>query len=364
MQKISFNNKQRIFFSALKASVDEYFINNNLKKTGNTKLFVKTLVLIPSAVIIYISLLTVNMSATAGILSSGLFGFVLASIGFNVMHDACHGSYSSRNWVNGVMGHTLNALGGNAFIWKFKHNVIHHTYTNVDGMDDDIAKSPLMRQCETQKWVPMHKFQHMYVILVYAISSIAWVFIMDYTKYFSRKIVSTPLQKMNLKEHFIFWLSKILYVLFYIAIPVMVVGWQKWAIGFISFNVVMGFTLAIVFQLAHVVEHTQFEFVERNSGLKIEDEWAVYQVKTTANFATRNKIISWFVGGLNFQIEHHLFPRISHVHYSALNKIVKQNCIQYNIPYNEFPTMSKAMASHFRMMKELGKRPSQNSIID
>jgi linoleoyl-CoA desaturase len=307
--------------------------------------------------------LVFDIPAVAGILLSGLFGFVLASIGFNVMHDACHGSYSSRSWINNIMGHTLNALGGNAFIWKFKHNVIHHTYTNVDGVDDDIAKSPLIRQCQTQKWFPAHKFQHIYIILVYAITSVAWVFLMDYTKYFSGKVVSTPLQKMNVKEHIIFWLTKILYLLFYIAIPVIAVGWQKWAIGFVSFNIVMGFTLAIVFQLAHVVENTEFEFAGENDHITIDEEWAIYQVKTTANFATGNKIISWFVGGLNFQVEHHLFPRISHVHYFALNKIVKQKCLQHDIPYNEFPTMTKAMVSHFKMMKELGKKPGEHQAL-
>ncbi|HLK30341.1 MAG TPA: acyl-CoA desaturase [Puia sp.] len=357
MAKVTFNNKHRVFYATLKSSVDDYFTNNNLSKTGNWKLYTKTGVLIPSAILIYLSLLIFPMPAIAAILLSGLFGFVLASIGFNVMHDACHGSYSSKNWVNDLLGLSLNALGGNAFIWKFKHNIIHHTYTNIDGIDDDIAKSPLMRQCNTQKWVPMHRFQHVYVILVYAISSFAWVFLMDFNKYFKKRIVAMPLQKMDTKEHVVFWMTKILYLLFYIAIPVMAVGWKKWAIGFTSFHLVMGFTLAIVFQLAHVVEHTEFEYAEGDDAMKIEDEWAVYQVKTTANFAPKNKIISWFVGGLNFQVEHHLFPRISHVHYPAIRNIVKQTCDKFNIAYNEFPTMTKAVASHFKMMKQLGKRP-------
>ena len=137
----------------------------------------------------------------------------------------------------------------------------------------------------------------------------------------------------------------------------MAIGWKSWAIGFASMHIVMGFTLAIVFQLAHVVESTEFEFAG-DDAIKIEDEWAVYQVKTTANFAPKNKIISWFVGGLNYQVEHHLFPKVSHVHYPALRKIVKQTCEQFNISYNEFPTMTKAVASHFRMIKELGRRPA------
>ena len=351
MPKVSFNNKQHPFYVALKTSVEDYFTNNHLKKTGNSRLFTKTLVLVPAAILIYTSLLVFKMPALAAIGLCGIFGFVLASIGFNVMHDACHGSYSSKNWINGLFGLTLNALGGNSFIWKFKHNIIHHTYPNIDGVDDDIAKSPLIRQCTTQKWVPAHRFQHIYVVLVYAITSVAWVFLMDYTKYFRKKVIDTPLQKMDFKEHAIFWMTKLLYLVFYILIPVLAVGWAKWAIGFLCFNVVMGFTLAIVFQLAHVVEPATFEFA------KIEDEWAVYQVKTTANFATKNRIISWFVGGLNFQVEHHLFPRVSHIHYGALNKIVKATCLQYDVPYHEFPTMTEAVVSHFKMMKVLGKKP-------
>jgi linoleoyl-CoA desaturase len=170
-------------------------------------------------------------------------------------------------------------------------------------------------------------------------------------------VIDTPLQKMDFKEHAIFWMTKLLYLVFYILIPVLAVGWAKWAIGFLCFNVVMGFTLAIVFQLAHVVEPATFEFADNKIDLKIEDEWAVYQVKTTANFATKNRIISWFVGGLNFQVEHHLFPRVSHIHYGALNKIVKATCLQYDVPYHEFPTMTEAVVSHFKMMKVLGKKP-------
>ena len=231
-----------------------------------------------------------------------------------------------------MVGYSLNALGGNAFIWKFKHNIIHHTYTNVDGVDDDIAKSPLMRQCSSQKWVPAHRFQHIYVVLVYAISSFAWVFIMDFNKYFKQKIHTTALQKMSTKEHVIFWLSKVLYVVFYIAIPVYFVGWGPWSIGFACMHVTMGLALALVFQLAHVVEHVEFEAAAGMEHKQIENEWAIHQVKTTANFAPRNFFVNWYVGGLNYQIEHHLFARVSHVHYPAISKIVEETCKEFQLP--------------------------------
>jgi len=297
-----------------------------------------------------------QMPAALAIGLCALEGLILASIGFNVMHDACHGSYSSKKWVNELLGLTLNALGGNSFIWKAKHNIVHHTYTNVDGIDDDIAKSPIMRQCNTQKWVPAHRFQHIYVVLVYAISSFAWVSMMDFNKYFKQRIISTPLQKMSVSDHVVFWTSKVLYAVFYVVLPIMLVGAGKWAIGFACMHVTMGLTLALVFQLAHVVEHAEFEAAGSDPKL-IESEWAAHQVKTTVNFAPDNKLINWFVGGLNYQVEHHLFPRISHVHYPAISNIVKKTCEEYSLPYNSYPTMSQSIASHFRMMKKLGEKP-------
>jgi linoleoyl-CoA desaturase len=359
MPKVSFNNSKPLFFADLKQAVDQYFTDHQIKKTGDARLYIKSLILIPAALIMYFLLLfqfTV-MTPFVAILLCVLLGFILACIGFNVMHDACHGSYSSIKWINELLGYSLNALGGNAFIWKFKHNIIHHTYTNVDGVDDDIAKSPLMRQCQSQKWVPAHRFQHIYVVIVYAISSFAWVSMMDFNKYFKRKVHDTPLQKMKASDHLIFWISKLLYVVFYVWIPIHFLGAGNWAIGFTFMHLSMGLTLAIVFQLAHVVEDLAFEKAGVDP-LLIENEWAIHQVRTTANFSPSNIFISWFVGGLNYQIEHHLFPRISHVHYPVLSKIVQQKCNEHQLIYHCNETFWSALSSHFRMMKMLGQKPA------
>jgi len=356
MSKVTFNNKNAVFYSFLKSEVDNYFEKRQLKKTGNWKLFLKTAILLPSAIFLYIFLLAVDCPVIVLVLLSGLLGFILASIGFNIMHDACHGSYSSRKGVNEIFGLTMNALGGNAFIWKQKHNIIHHTYTNIDGMDDDIAKSPLIRQCSTQKWFPIHRIQHLYLPLVYSITTVAWTFVTDFMKYFSGKVVSTGIKNMNRREHVIFWISKFLTIGAYILVPLLLKGWFFWLLFFASMHLVFGLTLAFVFQLAHVVEHTEFEVATTDPKM-IETEWAIYQLKTTSNFAMNNKIISWFVGGLNFQVEHHLFPRISHVHYPAISKIVRDACHVHGVPYHHFPSMQSAIISHFKFMKQLGKRP-------
>jgi linoleoyl-CoA desaturase len=274
------------------------------------------------------------------------------------MHDANHGSYSPNTRFNDFLGLSANALGASAFFWKQKHNIIHHTYTNVDGIDDDIAKSPIIRQCESQKWVPAHKVQHLYLLPVYSLSSIFWIFFMDFTKYFTRKIYTTEAWKMSTKNHIIFWATKIYYATVFIAIPIMVWGWLGWIVGFLVMNTAMGLTLSLVFQLAHVVENTEFEHIPLDATKHVETAWAEHQLKTTSNFAMGNKVISWFVGGLNYQIEHHLFPRVSHVHYPAISKIVQEKCREYNLPYNQYTTMSQALASHFRVMKNLGIKPT------
>jgi len=355
MAKVSFNNSNQAFFTSLKKAVDLYFASQQIKKTGNYKLYLKTVVLIPAAIAIYCCLLLVHMPITVSLLLCVLLGGILASIGFNVMHDACHGSYSSKKWVNATLGLTLNALGGNAFFWKQKHNILHHTYTNIAGVDDDIAQSKLLRQSPAQEWMPIHQYQHLYLPFAYSLTIFMWVGMRDFDKYFKKRIHNTPIQKMDLQEHIIFWLSKIMYIAFYVVIPILFVGWLPWLIGYVTMGLVMGLILAFVFQLAHAVEGPEFSAVGLEDKV-IETEWAVHQIKTTANFAPKDKLLSWLVGGLNFQVEHHLFPRISHIHYPALSKIVQEQCRQFNLPYHSFPTMSRAVVSHVRIMKHLGNK--------
>lgn len=359
MPKVTYNNKNAVFFKSLKSEVERYFKSNNIKKTGNWSLYIKGIILMSLAIVLYLTILFAPIPTGLKLAACALFGVTLACIGFNVMHDACHGSYSSRKWVNETLGLTLNALGGNAFIWKQKHNIIHHTYTNIDGIDDDIAKSPFIRMCSTQKWMPAHKVQHIYLPFLYMLGSIFWIFLKDFQNFLSKKVHTTPINTMTKKEKAIFWVSKLLYFGFYIIIPVVIFGFLPWLLGFLVMHFAMGFTLSIIFQLAHVVEETEFEFIaEDKTAIKyLESEWAVHQIKTTANFAPDNKIISWLVGGLNFQIEHHLFPRISHIHYPAISKIVQEKCAEFNLNYICMPTTGQAIVSHFKLIRQLGKRP-------
>ncbi len=355
MTKVTFDNRDNQFYQSLKQSVDAYFKTNQLKKTGDWRLFSKTIILILSACTAYGALMLLDLQWYIALPICAVLGFNLASIGFAIMHDANHGAYSTKPWLNDLLGLTMNTMGASAYFWKQKHNIIHHTYTNVDGIDDDIAKSPIIRQCESQKWVPAHKVQHLYLWPAYALSAIFWVFIMDFKKYFSKKIFSTPLWKMTLKNHIIFWVTKVMYVTFYMVLPAVVWGFGPWLLGYFVMQASLGLSLSIVFQLAHVVENTEFEHVAIDNSKHIETAWAEHELRTTSNFAMDSKVLSWFLGGLNYQVEHHLFPRVSHIHYPAISKIVQEKCKEFNMPYLYYPTFMEALASHIRLMRTLGQ---------
>ena len=351
----NFLTKANSFHGELRKRINDYFVEMGKSPTGNYKLFVKAIILVVSFIAIYVHLVFFTPPYWLAILECLVLGGLTAAIGFNIMHDGAHGSFSKYSWLNEIAGHTLNFLGANVFLWKTKHNVVHHTYTNIEGVDDDIEAGPLLRFCETQKYYKIHRYQHLYFWLAYSLLYIHWVFVTDYKKYFTKKVGNMPIKSMTTKDHVIFWASKVVHALLFIALPIYTVGFLPWLVGFLIYTMFTGFVLSIVFQLAHVVEDTQFPIAVQPANT-IEDEWAVHQINTTANFAMGNKIITWLVGGLNYQVEHHLFPRISHIHYPEISKIVQQVCAEYGIRYNSYPKTRLAIASHVAHLRELGKK--------
>jgi len=340
------------FHLELKSRIAEYFKEVGTASTGNYQLFLKAIILVLLFLLVYIHLIFFAPPGWLAIIEAVVLGGLTAAIGFNVMHDGAHGSFSKYSWLNKLAASSLNFLGANVFMWNTKHNVIHHAYTNVAGIDDDIDAGPLLRLCESQKRYKIHRYQHVYFWFTYAMLYLYWIFVSDYRKYFSGRVGSIPLKKMQASDHISFWAFKLLHLMLFVALPIYFWGFLPWLVGFLSYAMFSGLILSIVFQLAHTVEDTHFPEPVDN---KLADDWAVHQLKTTANFATRNKVISWLVGGLNFQIEHHLFPKISHVHYPAISVIIRKACEDYGIRYIEYPRMHMAVASHISHLKKLGK---------
>ncbi|MBY0433699.1 MAG: acyl-CoA desaturase [Cyclobacteriaceae bacterium] len=355
MLKYSFETGNNSFFKILKEKVDKYFTDNALDPAGNRKLYIKSALQVTSAIGLYSWLVFFTPIAPVAIGLCVILGLNLAVIGFNVMHEGGHQSFSRHSWINQVSSYFLNVLGGNAYFWKIKHNVNHHTYTNIEGMDSDIDVKPFMRLHEGQPLRGYHRFQHVYWVVLYGISYLAWIFYEDFEKYFSGKFsANSERKKLVPREHIIFWCTKILYVTFYMALPVFLVGWLPWLVGFLVVTIVCGLAISIVFQLAHVVEGTHFH-IPKDKTTQGKQEWAIHQLLSTANFATSSKGLHWLLGGLNFQIEHHLFPRVSHIHYPKISELVKEVCREYNVAYQEHTTMLKAIASHLLLLQKLGR---------
>ena len=356
VSKATFNNKDSYFFEALKQRIDAYFVSNEIKQSGNYKLYTKAILLISTLVILYISLVFYTPeNSLVSLVLCALMGVNFAAIGFNIMHDGAHGSFSTKPWVNDMMSHSLEMMGGSSFMWKVKHNQNHHTFTNIEGMDDDIDIKPFIRVSADQpkKWY--HRFQHVYSFLLYSLTYFFWIFWLDFKKYFTGRIGELKIKKMNLKDHILFWTSKVVYIFAFIVIPIYKLGLLETIVGFGVVLVVTGLIISIVFQLAHIVEGAIFPVSKDDSkSIKIDTEWAIHQLNTTANFATKNRFVSWFVGGLNFQVEHHLFPKISHIHYPEISKLVKETCEQFNVKYMEFPTVLSAIKSHVIHLKHVG----------
>lgn len=342
------------FHTVLKQRVNAYFTDNNIDPTGGWRIVGKAIILISLLLGCYLTLMLVPMNGWVALGLCALMGLLIAAIGFNVMHDGSHGSFSKNSVVNKVAAYTLNILGGSDFMWDQKHNVLHHAYTNVHEVDDDLDAGFLLRMSRHQKHYKIHKVQHIYFWFLYSLLYLFWIFYSDYGKYFKGRIGSVPLKKMALRQHIVFWGSKLLWAVIFMIMPIAVWGFWYWVIGFLTMAMLSGLVLSIVFQLAHTVEHTHFPLADEATN-KMEDEWAVHQLKTTANFATKNRVIGWFVGGLNFQVEHHLFPKFSHIHYPAIHRIVKQACKEYNVPYIEYRTMIEAVWSHMKFLRQLGR---------
>lgn len=350
---IKFNNVNTLFSKSLKSKINEYFKINEIKKTGEQKLFTKATILLVAFFTLYIVLVFVQPHWFISILLCLVFGVNFAAIGFNIMHDAGHDTFSSNKKLNSVLSYSLNMLGGNIYFWKLKHNVAHHTFTNIEGEDHDIDVK-FMRLHQEQALKNHHKYQKYYFLLLYGVSYLAWIFYQDYEKYFTNTMGSKKTAFVfPLREKVIFWISKFVHLNLFIIIPVLVVGWLPTLIGLLVSSVICGLCLAIVFQLAHVVDETTFTVLDADST-KMEDEWMIHQLSTTANFATKNKFLTWILGGLNYQVEHHLFPKISHVHYPEINKLVKQTCLEFNVRYIEFATFTRAFQSHVKVIENMG----------
>lgn len=356
---LKFTNANRSqFFATVRKRVDAYFVENEISPNANVAMWAKATFFLVGYLALY-GLIISNQFDPGVMLTMALFlGAFGAFIGFNVAHDAVHGAFSKHTWLNRVLGYSFYMLGASPYVWRIMHNVVHHTYTNIPGHDEDIDVAPgLIRLDPCEEARPWQQFQHLYAFPLYGLTSLSWVFRKDFKKLFKDKIGQYDNTSHARREYVKLFVTKATYYVFFLIIPIAVLdlAWWQVLLGFVAMHIVEGLVLGLVFQLAHVVEGTTFP-VPTDSG-NIEEAWAVHQLRTTANFAPRSAVAAFFCGGLNRQIEHHLFPKICHIHYPAITKIVKQTAHEFNLPYIESPTFFLALQSHYSFLKRMGRTP-------
>lgn len=353
------------FYSTLKKRVETYFEEHNLSKNFNSIMVIKSTVLLSCYIVPFVLVLAYIPPMGINLLLWALMGFSLAGIGMSIMHDANHGAYSTNKTLNYLMGHTLNLLGGSVFNWKIQHNLLHHTYTNIVNMDDDIDDKAIMRFSPHTELKWYNKFQFLYSFFFYGLTTIYWVLLKDYVQFirYTKHKVNKNTTGQNYGTIFRMVFIKLLYFLTMLFVPVYFFNVPVLSVvmGFLLMHFIAGIVLTVVFQLAHTVEGTSHPLPDEKGN--IENNWAIHQMNTTINFSRKSKFISWYVGGLNFQVEHHLFPTICHVHYPQISEIVKSTAEEFGVPYLENTTFIDALKSHVRTLKRFGRLPDLNAAI-
>jgi linoleoyl-CoA desaturase len=362
LNKIRFDTSDLRLTHELKERVDAHFTARGLSRHADARMAAKSVFFFGSVVAVLALLVTGVVPAVGALLLCLLLGVLNAGVGFNIGHDAIHGAYSDKPWLNALLSRSFDFVGASSFTWSTAHNFVHHTYTNVPGVDHDLEPGPFMLFYERERPGWIYRFQHVYSWILYAFASLIWLYKKDFQQIFAPDPRSGKRAPTSKIVDMIAW--KAFHVGLYVGLPMLVSGYAWWQVllGYLAIHAATGITIAAVFQLAHVVEKTAFP--RANEQLRIEDSFMVHQLKTTANFAPGSWLANFFCGGLNHQVEHHLFPKICHIHYPEIAPIVREVARKYGVPYHEYPSFPAAFVSHLRTMKRFGHPAVVAPVVD
>ena len=345
---------KRDFRKTLNERVNAYLRDNNLPARDLPAMHLKTVVVMGAWLGIYLLILLGHLPPLVNLALCLVWGMAIASVGFNVMHDANHGGYSDNPRINSLVSLSAELLGMSGFRWRTKHNVWHHTYTNIAGFDDDVETFGLMRLTPRMPWKPLFRVQVGYFWLVYSMIGFDF-FLRDFMMVFTGKSDDNHVYpKMTTLDQITFWAGKLFYVLIMFVLPLQVFPWWQVLIGYVVVMLTVGLVMGVVFQLAHINGDVTFP-QPVGDPQHIENEWAVHQVETTADFAPHNQLLNFYIGGLNYQIEHHLFPHVCHLNYPRIAPIVRATCEEFGVHYQCYPTWRQAFTGHLRELLLLGR---------
>jgi linoleoyl-CoA desaturase len=357
MKTIRFGNgDKRKFAATLRKNVNTYLKENSIPHHGSSQMIVKAVVMHLIYIMPFVAMLVLPMAGWMIFPLSLIMGIGMAGIGMSVMHDAAHGSFSRNSTLNRFVSGSMYLLGGNVFTWKIQHNLFHHTYTNIDGFDEDINSKAMFRFSKHSELKKIHRFQHIYIFFFYGLMTISKLVRDFFQLHEYNKTGVTQAQKACPKRELTkMIISKVAYMVIALGLPLVFSSFSWWLIilGFLVMHFSAGMIMSIIFQLAHVVEGTEQPLPDEKGT--IENDWIIHEFHTTANFARNSRVLSWFAGGLNYQIEHHLFPNICHVHYRKIAPIVERTALEFGIPYMVQPSFLTAVGSHMRTLKQLGR---------
>jgi linoleoyl-CoA desaturase len=351
-KRVKFSGSDR-FLKEVKRRVDQFFHETGRRRRDCPQMYFKTAGILTWFVGAYILLMFVVTSWWLVIPLAIILGLAMAAIGFNIQHDGGHRAYSNYQWVNRMMAMSLDLMGGSSYMWDWKHNSIHHTYPNIDGQDDDISVGIFGRLAPQQKRYWFHRLQGVYLWMLYGLLAIKWHFYDDFYNVASGRIGGHKVPRPKGWDLVIFIAGKALFLTWAFVIPMLLHPF--WAVlgVYVLAAFVSGVVLSAVFQLAHCVEEADFPLPDATGHM--ETAWAVHQVQTTVDFSRRSRVLSWLLGGLNFQVEHHLFHKICHIHYPALSKVVEDVCKEFGIRYACNESLFSALRSHFRWLHRMGQ---------
>jgi len=338
----------------VRSEVELYLRSRRTRLRGRLELYAKSVVALPLLLVSWALLVFVRPGPLLGLLC--LLGCVLGAVltGFCVQHDANHGAYFRSRRLNHLLGWTADALlGFSSYAWRVKHNVAHHTYTNVDGYDDDIDQTPFVRLMPSQPRRPWYRLQHVYVWPLYSLMLLRWQIGADMAALVRGRIANSAIRRPRGWDLVGLLAGKAIFVGWAVVAPLLVYPWWVVACGYVTVTTVTSVVTAVTFQLAHCVEEANVTSVESLAADK--RLWAVHEVESTVNFCPHNPVLTWMLGGLNHQIEHHLFPRVAHTHYPQIAPIVRRNALKHGVRYTAHPSLRAALRSHQRHLRTLGR---------
>ncbi|TNF46233.1 MAG: hypothetical protein EP305_11755 [Bacteroidetes bacterium] len=355
MKKIKFlEEPENGFYRTLQARVENYFVENNISRYGNWKSALK-FILFFGIMSTFYSLMILSEGKPVALFLFYWFmigAFVIFSAA-SVIHDATHNVLSRHQWVNELFLRYMNLVGADGYIYRYKHNVAHHPYTNIPGIDVDLEQSNVVRVTPYSKKLKSHKYQDWYMKILYPFYfTVFWLIFRDF-RYYKMEYVGTIKTNHNPWHQVLLVVTKIVYFTIFLIIPMIVLPVPFWLvlIGFFILHLGSGFVAMFALLSNHVVEDSLFVVPDEN-GL-IHCSWGEHQFRTTDDYSPDSAFISYMFSGLNHHVAHHLFPNYcNHIHLPAVTKIVRETAEEFGLKYR-YNSIHGGLMSHFRLLTKL-----------